>query len=75
MSTEPFKCYKITPAHDSRIDSVFVRAGDGWKEALDMVEMSMDRQFADEVPWDEIKVTIECKMLIQEEWDELESND
>jgi len=71
----PFKVYKIEPAADDRVDSIYVKAGGSWSEAMSHAEDSLDRQFSDGIPWDEIKVTIKCGMMTQSQWNDLEPND
>lgn len=65
------KAFKITPPSDSRFDVFYVLAGAGWSEALDQIESSLDSQFSEDKPWEEIKCTVECVYLTQKEWDDL----
>lgn len=63
------KAFKITPSSDSRFDVLYVLADKTWGAALSQVENSLDSQFCNDKPWKEIKCTVECVHLTQEEWD------
>lgn len=68
------KAYKITPSPDTRFDSLYVRDhGNDWKAILSPLEECFDEQYG-EKDWTDIKVTIECVELTEEEWAEIEEN-
>jgi hypothetical protein len=69
------KAFKIAPSGDSRFDDLYVLADATWRMALSQVELSLENQLNNEKPWEEIKCTIECVCLTQEEWDEISSNE
>ena len=64
------KYYKITPSPDTGYDSWIVKAGDTWEPGLDFVGDSLETQFCKDKPWTEIKVTIECIELTDDEYNE-----
>ncbi len=67
------KGFKITPSGNTSFDSIIVKSGKTWREALTQVEASLEEQFLDDdIPWAEIKVTVECIEMTEEEYDELE---
>lgn len=72
---EKLKAFKITPSGDSRFDDLYVLAEKSWRNALDQVEASLERQLLDEKPWEEIECTVKCVSLTREEWDEISSNE
>lgn len=67
------KYYKITPSGDTAFDSIIVLAGKTWAPALDQIEKSLENQFLEDRPWKNIKATIECIELTDEEFEELEN--
>ena len=67
------KVFEITPALSNQHNSTIVLASDTWENALDAAESSLDNQFLDEKPWSEIEVTIKCKMMSEEEFEELDN--
>jgi hypothetical protein len=70
----PMRAYKITPSPDTRFDSLYVLDhGNDWKAALSPLEECFDEQYSTK-DWTEIKVTVECVELTQEQWDEIQSN-
>lgn len=68
------RAYKITPSPDTRFDSLYVLGnGNDWKAALSLLEECFDEQYSTK-DWTDIKVTVECVELTQEEWDEIQAN-
>lgn len=67
------KCYEITPAGDSRFDTIIVQAKEGWSEAVYHCEQSLESQFLNDKEWDEISVTVKCVYKTQQELDDLET--
>lgn len=68
---EKIEVFEITPAQSSHHDSTIVLAGESWASALEMAELVMENQF-DEKPWGEIKVSIKCRYMTQQQIDELD---
>ena len=72
---EKKKYYEITPSPNTSYDSLIIKAGKTWEACLNSAESSLDDQF-NEKPWTEIKVTIKCIELTDEEFaDQVETED
>ena len=68
--------YEIFPGIQSGHDSTIVPAGkeNNWKSALEILESALDDQYSED-GWSDIKVTIKCLELTDEEFDDLDLED
>lgn len=72
MKKEKIKCFRITPAVCSRHDSTIYRNDGSWFQATSGLEESLERQFLEGIPWNEISVKVECIEMTEEELSELD---
>jgi len=75
---EKIRAIVITPAGDTSIDAVAVKAGASWSQCLHQIASSLETQWYDmhggAKEWDDIAVKVQCREMTQAEWDEFSAD-